>query len=114
MKIPTQILNAQNLEHHLVDPKSPDVGMSYKRIIELDENEEYPKEFYQLLDEWGFGEFFIPSQLGGKLTSYEETIWFARVLSRRDLTSTVGYFLTYGATVPVWVKGSNDQKSLMV
>ena len=44
---------AQSLESYLGDPTNPDTIMSFKRVIEFDETEEFPEEAFKALHQWG-------------------------------------------------------------
>jgi alkylation response protein AidB-like acyl-CoA dehydrogenase len=108
--IPRQYRAAESLEEYLGDPTDPGRISSFCRSMEIDEREEYPEEANSLLDQWGIGEYYIPSEFGGRLTSFEELFALVPVIARRDLTVAVAHLLTFGAAMPIWLGGSPRQK----
>ncbi|MEC4812785.1 MAG: acyl-CoA dehydrogenase [Scytonema sp. PMC 1069.18] len=110
MQLPKQYRAAEQLEEYLGNPSNPENKFSFKRIVELDEQEEYPQEFFGLLDKWNFNEYYIPVNYGGKLKSYEEFFSLLRLLGRRDLTTAIAYGKTYLGSVAAWVGGTEEQK----
>jgi len=110
MPTPEQYSTAEELERYLGDPLDPERAFCFRRSVELDEAEEYPEEATRLLEEWGMSQYFIPEESGGKLRSYEEVLMLLRVVSRRDLTTAIGYGKTYLGAVAVWVGGTPQQR----
>ncbi|MFL6335771.1 MAG: acyl-CoA dehydrogenase family protein [Pyrinomonadaceae bacterium] len=92
------------------DPADPQSPCSFKRSVELDEQEKYPEEFCRTLEDWGFYDYYIPAAQGGKFRCYEELLALSRVLSRRDLTVAIALGQVYLGAVPVWVAGTDVQK----
>ena len=62
-------MKAEELESALGDPSDPEVTFSFRRAVELDEEEAFPAEAYRLLDDWKLPEYFIPASAGGKWRS---------------------------------------------
>ncbi len=110
MPLLTQYFSAQALERYLGDPMNPKQEFSFKKSVELDEQEAYPTEFCDFLHEWNVSEYYIPHHYGGKLTSFEEMLAIARVIARRDLTVTIAHGVTYLGSAVVWVGGNDLQK----
>lgn len=107
---PAQYRSAWELEHYLGDPAEPAGAFSFARALELDERDEYPEEACDLLNRWRFQDYYVPSQVGGKLNSYEELLALMRIVARRDLTVVIAHAKTYLGAVAVWVGGNDAQK----
>lgn len=106
----TQYDSAEALEKYLGNPHHEGNLISFKRIMELDEQEVFPHEFLQYLRDWSFHHYYIPEELGGKLSSYEEFMALGRVISRRDLTLSITDAHTFLGSVPIWIAGNEKQK----
>ncbi|MBD2439003.1 acyl-CoA dehydrogenase family protein [Nostoc sp. FACHB-110] len=109
--IPQQYLVAEELEQYLGNPLDPDHEFSFQKIVEFDEQEAYPHQAHQLLDEWNLNHYHIPVAYGGKLKSYEEFFALLRTVARRDLTTAISYGNTFLGAVPIWVGGTEQQKN---
>ncbi|HEX8845591.1 MAG TPA: acyl-CoA dehydrogenase [Pyrinomonadaceae bacterium] len=101
---------AEALERHLGDPFAGAGVFSFKNAVALDELDEYPEEACKLLDSWNVFDYYIPSEVGGKLSSFEEFVAVLRAIARRDLTVAIAHGKTYLGAVAAWVGGSNEQK----
>jgi alkylation response protein AidB-like acyl-CoA dehydrogenase len=110
MQIFPQYKAAQSLELSLGDPFAPGGIFSFANAVALDEQETYPENACRLLDELKFFEFYIPSECGGKLESFEEFVAVMRTVARRDLTVAVAHGKTFLGAVAAWVGGSDEQK----
>src|SRR5215213_1291132 len=86
---------AQALESFLGNPLNPENTFSFARSVEQDEREEYPEQACRMLDEWGLASYYIPADIGGRLSSYEELLALLRVVGRRDLTVAIAHGKTY-------------------
>lgn len=105
---------AEALEQRLGDPFAPGNVFSFGNAVALDEREEYPEQACQILDELKVHDYYIPSQLGGRLKSFEEFIAVLRVIARRDLTVAIAHGKTYLGAVATWVGGSDEQRRRLV
>jgi alkylation response protein AidB-like acyl-CoA dehydrogenase len=100
---------AEALEKALGDPLDPESIMSFKRVMELDESEEFPHSEVDWLYNWKLQHYYVPAECGGEFTSFEEFVAFVRVLCRRDqnigiaMTTLFWSFLT-------WMAGTDEQK----
>lgn len=110
MELPIQYHAAESLEQFLGDPGCQQHGFSFKKVVELDEQEIFPQFACQYLNQWGFHHYYIPVAYDGKLTSYETMLALMRVVARRDLTVAIGHGKTYLGSVCVWVGGTEAQK----
>lgn len=105
-----QYATAEALEQQLGDPSNPKNIFSFKRSIELDEQEQYPEEICALLDTLNLNHYYISSRYGGRLKSFEEMLSIARVIARRDLTVVIAHGVTYLGSAAIWIGGSEAQK----
>jgi alkylation response protein AidB-like acyl-CoA dehydrogenase len=105
---------AEALEQRLGDPFAPGNVFSFGNAVALDEREEYPEQACRILDELKVHDYYIPSQLGGRLKSFEEFIAVLRVIARRDLTVAIAHGKTYLGAVATWVGGSDEQRRRLV
>ncbi|CCI08415.1 acyl-CoA dehydrogenase family protein [Microcystis aeruginosa] len=109
MKKLKQYWTAEALEKDLGDPLNPDNPLSYKRVIEIDESEEFPHEEIRWLYDWRLQHYYIPTDCGGEFTSFEEFVAFVRVLSRRDQTIGIAFTTLFWSFLN-WMAGTPEQK----
>jgi alkylation response protein AidB-like acyl-CoA dehydrogenase len=109
-RYPEQYETVEALERYLGSPLDPLNALSFKRAVGLDERDEYPEEACALLNEWGFYDYYIPVEHGGKLASFEQLLGLVRVITRRDFTVAVAHVKTYLGAVAVWLAGSARQR----
>ncbi|AFY77114.1 MAG: acyl-CoA dehydrogenase [Hydrococcus sp. C42_A2020_068] len=100
---------AQTLEKDLGDPLAPDSIMSFRRVIEIDESEEFPHQEIDWLYKWKLQHYYVPANCSGKFTSFEEFVAFVRVLSRRDQTIGIAFTTLFWSFL-TWMAGSEEQK----
>lgn len=103
---------AQALEKDLGDPCNPSNMMSFKQSIELDEREEFPEEAINWLYNWNLNHYYVPAESGGEFTSFEEFIAFVRVMSRRELTTSITFTTMFWSFL-TWMAGTEEQKQLL-
>ena len=89
MKQLSQYQVAETLEQDLGDPRIPDSVMSHQSAIALDEKEEFPQKEIEWLYNYHLQDYYVPTQYGGKFTSFEEFVAIVRVLARRDQTTGI-------------------------
>jgi len=104
---------AERLESHLGDPFDSNSAVSFQRIVELDEREEFPSEFIGCLRQAGAHQYLIPRELGGSLASFEESAVLLRSISRRDLTAAIAFGQTFLGSIPLWLAGSETQRQAL-
>jgi alkylation response protein AidB-like acyl-CoA dehydrogenase len=100
----------EDLERHLGDPRDPESPMSFARVLDLDEREEYPHEFVAVAQRWGAHEFTIPAAQGGKAVDVVDGFNLMRMVARRDPTTTTALILSSIGFMPIWVAGSDEQR----
>ena len=100
---------AQALEQDLGDPRNPESIMSFKSVVELDEREEFPISELNWLYNWKLQHYYIPTDCGGKFTSFEEFVAFVRVLCRRDQTAGIAFTTLFWSFL-TWMAGTDEQK----
>ena len=109
-RVLTQFEAAQDLEFYLGDPLNENTPFSYKKSVTLDENEAYPEAFVDLVNCWGLQQYYIPKHLGGKFGNLEEMFAITRVLSRRDLTTTIAHGGTFLGSIATWIGGHEERQ----
>ncbi|MFB9235105.1 acyl-CoA dehydrogenase family protein [Plantactinospora siamensis] len=62
------------------------------------------------LRDWGFPEYLVPEQFGGRLRTFDELFALCRVVARRDLRAAVSFGTALLGANPVWLWGSPDQR----
>lgn len=100
---------ATEVEHKLGNPNDINSIMSTRRVMELDEGECFQEEFFQFLLSLKLHHHYVPEELGGKFTSYEQLYALGKVLARRDLSTAVTMSTMVWSTL-VWIGGSNNMK----
>lgn len=101
---------AEQLEAALGNPQQPDSLMSFQRTAELDEAEQFPHDEIAWLYNWGLQNYYIPTECGGKFTSFEEFVAFVRVLARRDLNISIAFTTLFWSFL-TWMAGTDAQKA---
>jgi alkylation response protein AidB-like acyl-CoA dehydrogenase len=101
---------AENLESHLGDPHDPDGPLSYRRLLELDEREEYPHAELAHLHRWGAHEYAHPVEAGGRATDIQDTVSLCVAVARRDATLATALSIGMLAWMPIWIAGSAEQR----
>ncbi|MEM9944846.1 MAG: acyl-CoA dehydrogenase, partial [Cyanobacteria bacterium P01_D01_bin.36] len=69
----------------------------------------FPHEEIAWLYNWGLQNYYIPTEYGGKFTSFEEFVAFVRVLARRDLNISIAFTTLFWSFL-TWMAGSDAQK----
>ncbi len=109
MKSLKQYWVAETLERDLGAPIIPDNPLSFQSTATLDEQEVFPEAEIKWLYDWGLQQFYIPTDCGGKFTSFEEFVAFVRVLSRRDLNIAIAFTTMFWSFL-TWMAGTDRQK----
>lgn len=99
----------EKLEQDLGNPVHGDSLMSYEKVIQIDESEEFPHREIDWLYQWNLQDYYIPENCGGKFTSFEEFIAIVRVLSRRDQTIGIAFTTLFWSFI-TWMAGTQEQK----
>ncbi|ACK64135.1 acyl-CoA dehydrogenase domain protein [Rippkaea orientalis PCC 8801] len=100
---------AEALEKDLGNPFNPDSTMSFKRVVEIDESEEFPHQEIEWLYNWKLQHYYVPAECGGEFTSFEEFVSFVRVLCRRDQTIGIAFTTLFWSFI-TWMTGTPEQK----
>jgi alkylation response protein AidB-like acyl-CoA dehydrogenase len=98
------------LEACLGSPHDVHRPSSFARALDADEREALPCEACQAIERWGLPRHFVPEELGGSLTSFDELGWLWLSIARRDLTAAVTQIITFIGAIPVWVAGDAAQQ----
>ncbi|MFD1147259.1 acyl-CoA dehydrogenase family protein [Saccharothrix hoggarensis] len=104
----------EELERYLGDPHDDANLMSFKRVLELDEREEFPFELVGELQRWRVHEYCLPERWGGRAGDVEVGFNLLRLVARRDPTSATALMLTDLAFMPAWIAGTEEQRRYFV
>ncbi|MEU9887714.1 acyl-CoA dehydrogenase family protein [Sphaerisporangium sp. NPDC051011] len=110
MTVKEQVAVAEELERYLGDPHDPASPMSFAKILDLDEREEFPYELVGLLQSWQVHQYCLPSAFGGRAGDVEVGFNLLRLVARRDPTTATALMLTNLAFMPTWIAGTDEQK----
>jgi alkylation response protein AidB-like acyl-CoA dehydrogenase len=102
---------AIELEQALGSPFDPASPVSFEAAVRADEEEASPSSGFRALEGVRAHESLVPATEGGRLSSFDDLLMFARLLSRRDLVLTVGIGSTLLAALPVWLWGDAEQRA---
>jgi len=101
---------AAAFEQALGDPLDEGRPGSFLASVHADGMGRFPRELCEEAFAWGLSEHLIPEACGGRLRSVEECFALSRVLSRRDLTATIAIGANLLASIPVWLRGTSEQR----
>ncbi|MFF4227962.1 acyl-CoA dehydrogenase family protein [Streptomyces sp. NPDC001820] len=101
---------AAQLEEYLGDPHDAGSRMSFTRVLDHDEHEEYPYAFVSQLRRWGVHEYSLPAEQGGRAGNVETGFNLMRLVGRRDATTATALVITNLSFMPLWIAGSDEQK----
>lgn len=99
-----------SFEAYLGNPARQDTPMNFKDSLLHDEQDALAWSQIKFVQQWGFMEYLIPQELGGKFSSLNEPIYIARAIGRRDLTTAIALGISSLAALPVWIAGTTQQK----
>jgi alkylation response protein AidB-like acyl-CoA dehydrogenase len=101
---------AEDLERYLGDPHDPDSLLSFAKVLEFDEREEFPFTLVGALQRWNLHEYCLPQAWGGRAGDVEVGFNLLRLAARRDPTSATTLMLTDLAFMPAWIAGTEEQR----
>ncbi|MER7663799.1 MULTISPECIES: acyl-CoA dehydrogenase family protein [unclassified Streptomyces] len=101
---------AEELEKYLGDPFDDGSRMSFRRVMDHDEHEEYPHGFVSQLRRWGVHEYSLPAEQGGRAGNVETGFNLMRLVARRDSSTATCLVITNLSFMPLWIAGSEEQK----
>jgi alkylation response protein AidB-like acyl-CoA dehydrogenase len=101
---------AEALERDLGHPAIADNPLSFERTAEIDEQETFPEAEVEWLYNWQLQHYYIPTNCGGKFTSFEEFVGFVRVMARRDLNISIAFTTMFWSFL-TWMAGTDAQKA---
>ncbi|AQS35443.1 acyl-CoA dehydrogenase [Shewanella psychrophila] len=100
-------------EQHFGDERSPDTLFSWANALISDDISRFPDDQVDALNHWGMAAYYVPAELGGKLSNFSELAMLIRLIARRDLTVAIGHGKTFLGAVSVWVGGDAAQRHLV-
>ncbi|MFE5939001.1 acyl-CoA dehydrogenase family protein [Streptomyces sp. NPDC056470] len=101
---------AERLETYLGDPHDPASRMSFATVLDHDERDAFPYALIGMLRRWGFLDYGLPAEQGGKAGSPETGFVLMRLVARRDGATAIAAGLSQAAFAPVWIGGTDEQK----
>lgn len=108
VKLVTEL--CENLERYLGDPHDPDSRLSFAKVLDSDEREQYPYELLGELQRARISEYCLPEAWGGRAGDVEAGFNLLRLVARRDPTSATSLMLTNLAFMPTWIAGTDEQR----
>lgn len=97
-------------ELYLGNPKTQETPVNFQESLVYDEQEQLAWPQIRFIQDWGFMEYFIPHDLGGKFSALEELYFIVKSIGRRDLTTTIALGISCLAALPVWIAGTPQQR----
>ncbi|MGW0395594.1 acyl-CoA dehydrogenase family protein [Streptomyces sp. NPDC003042] len=101
---------AADLDRALGDPAAPSGPFSYAEMVAHEENGALPPGAVDLIRSWGFAQYLVPEEFGGRLRNLEQLFLLTRSLSRRNLTVAVMFGSAILGANPVWLWGDEEQR----
>lgn len=99
-----------SFENYLGDNNQPDSPYPFEQSLIEDEQETLPWSEIKRIQAWGYMDYLIPREVGGRMDSLVEPYLLTRSLARRDLTLAIALGLSFFAALPLWIAGSVKQK----
>jgi alkylation response protein AidB-like acyl-CoA dehydrogenase len=112
MKQLSQYTIAEIVEKDLGNPVIPDSVMSWASAIAIDESEEFPQKEIDWLYNYHLQDYYVPTEYGGKFTSFEEFVAIVRILARRDQTTGIALTTLFWSFL-TWMSGNDEQKQAL-
>ncbi|BCA94754.1 acyl-CoA dehydrogenase [Legionella antarctica] len=78
-------------------------AISFKKIRDADEAEEYPEEMLQHLYSMRLQDYLVPKSQGGLLNNFEEMGFILRIISQRDLSLGLSFCMPFLGACPAWI-----------
>lgn len=102
---------AASLEQALGDAGDRLNPYGWHQALAHDEREAFPEALVNELIRHGMLLAFVPKADGGLLDSVTEAALLMRAAARRDLTAAIALGQAFLGSVPVWLKGSPEQRA---
>ena len=99
-----------SFEIYLGNPSTQDTPVNFQESLQHDEQDTLAWSQIKFIQQWGFMEYLIPLELGGKFSSLHELVYVVRSIGRRDLTTAIALGISCLAALPVWIAGTSKQK----
>ncbi|WP_405596969.1 acyl-CoA dehydrogenase family protein [Streptomyces sp. NBC_01410] len=105
---------AAQLEEHLGDPHDPGSRIPFTRVLDHDENQEYPHAFVNQLRRWGVLDHTLPAAHGARADDIETGFNLMRLVARRDVTTATALVINVLGFLPAWMGGTDEQKRSLI
>lgn len=101
---------AESLERLLGDPWDDTNPTGFAAAVARDEDDAYPEELAATLRSAGFHLNYLPAELGGRFTSFADSLTLVRTAARRDLNVMPATMFGITATTCLMLHGSLEQR----
>lgn len=101
---------AEALERVLGDPWDPANPSGFAAAVGRDERDEYPLALAATLRATGFHLNYLPQRLGGRFTSFADSLTLVRTAARRDLNVMPATMFSITAATCLLLHGSDEQQ----
>lgn len=111
--VPEPYRTAERLERYLDDPCDAASELSFERILDFDEREQFPEPLLRFVrdDKSELDSYMVPKDLGGTWDTCEGHLARHRTIARRDFSVDIAIGASHLAFLPVWCAGSPAQKA---
>ncbi len=103
-------LLTESFETCLGNPAEQNTPVNFQQSLIDDEQESLPWPQIRYIQQWGYMDYLIPIQAGGKLNSLIDLHFLTKSVARRDITTAIAIGLSFFAALPVWIAGTEEQK----
>lgn len=113
MNLLQNYINLSVLENLLGSVKDKNNPFSLEAVVAMDESESFPERACNILNDWGYNDYYIPKACRGKLKDFDISMMMMRLIARRDLTIAIGHGKTFLGALPIWIGGNCDQQKYL-
>ena len=100
----------ESFEIYLGNPAQPNTPCNFQQSLLCDEQEVLAWAQLKYIQQWGYTDYLIPNDVGGKLDSLIDLYFLTKSLARRDLTTAIAMGLSFFGALPTWIAGTPEQK----
>lgn len=100
----------ESFEVYLGNPANPDSPVNFHQSLLHDEEESLAWPQLDYIQQWGYMDYLIAHDAGGKLDSLIDFYFLTKSIARRDMTTAIAIGLSFFGALPVWIAGTSTQK----
>ena len=101
----------ESFETYLGNPAEQSTPVNFQQSVIYDEQDALAWPQLKYIQQWGYTEYLIAHQAGGKLDSLIDTYFLTKSLARRDITTAIAIGLSFFGALPTWIAGTPEQKN---